>query len=399
MRRVVITGAGTVNPLGQSLGQTLAAMQAGRCAIGPLDIPDLDRLSIKIGAQVTDWQPESHFDKSKLSLLDRHAQFALVSAREAVAQAGVRPDPMRTAVIMGSAGGGLITSDEAYRAVYAEGKSRVHPFTVPRLMHSAAASHISMEMGFKGPAFSVSSACASSNHAIGLAVQMLRAGAADVALAGGSEAMLSFGGLKAWEGLRVMSPDACRPFSKGRNGMVQGEGAAVFVLEGREAALARGAGILAEICGFGMTSDAADIVMPDPEGAAQAMQLAILDAGWTADMVDHINAHGTATAANDRCETEALRRVFGDRAAKIPVTSTKSLHGHLVGAAGAVELIGCLSALQDGLIPPTSGFLAPDPDCAVDLVTGAPRQGRFDRVLSNGFAFGGLNAVLALARG
>ena len=399
MRRVVITGAGTVNPLGQSLGQTLAALQAGRCAIGPLDIPDLDRLSIKIGAQVTDWKPDSHFEKSKLSLLDRHAQFALVSAREAVAQARVRPDPIRTAVIMGTAGGGLITSDEAYRAVYAEGKSRVHPFTVPRLMPSAAASHISMEMGFKGPTFSVSSACASSNHAIGLAVQMLRAGAADVALAGGSEAMLSFGGLKAWEGLRVMSPDACRPFSKGRNGMVQGEGAAVFVLEERNAAMARGAGILAEICGFGMTSDAADIVMPDPDGAAQAMQLAILDAGWTADMVDHINAHGTATAANDRCETEAMRRVFGERAAKIPVTATKSLHGHLIGAAGAVELIGCLSALLDGLIPPTAGFVAPDPDCAVDLVTGAPRQGRFDRVLSNGFAFGGLNAVLALARG
>ncbi|CAM8649631.1 FabB 3-oxoacyl-(acyl-carrier-protein) synthase [Paracoccaceae bacterium] len=398
MRRVVITGAGTVNPLGQNLDQTLAAMKAGRCAIGPLDIPDLDRLSIKIGAQVTDWTPENHFEKGHLSLLDRHVQFALVSARQAMAQAGLCPDPERTAVIMGTGGGGLITSDEAYRAVYAEGKSRVHPFTVPRLMHSAAASHISMEMGLMGPTFSVSSACASSNHAIGLAVQMLRAGAADVALAGGSEAMLSFGGLKAWEGLRVMSPDACRPFSLGRNGMVQGEGAAVFVLEDREAALARGARVLAEICGVGMTSDASDIVMPNPEGASRAMQRALSDAGWTAESVDHINAHGTATAANDRCEAEALRRVFGPRAAEIPVTSTKSLHGHLIGAAGAVELIGCLLALQEGLIPPTAGFLAPDPDCAVDLVTGTARQGRFDRVLSNGFAFGGLNAVLALAR-
>jgi nodulation protein E len=255
-----------------------------------------------------------------------------------------------------------------------------------------------MEMGMMGPTFSVSSACASSNHAIGLAVQMLRAGAADVALAGGSEAMLSFGGLKAWEGLRVMSPDACRPFSMGRNGMVQGEGAAVFVLEDREAALARGARVLAEICGVGMTSDASDIVMPNPEGASRALQRALSDAGWTAESVDHINAHGTATTANDRCEAEALRRVFGRRAAEIPVTSTKSLHGHLIGAAGAVELIGCLLALQDGLVPPTAGFLAPDPDCAVDLVTGTARQGRFDRVLSNGFAFGGLNAVLALAR-
>lgn len=398
MRRVVITGAGTVNPLGQNLDQTLAAMQAGRCAIGPLDIPDLDRLSIKIGAQVTDWTPDNHFEKGHLSFLDRHVQFALVSARQAMVQAGLSPDPERTAVIMGTGGGGLITSDEAYRAVYAEGKSRVHPFTVPRLMHSAAVSHISMEMGLMGPTFSVSSACASSNHAIGLAVQMLRAGAADVALAGGSEAMLSFGGLKAWEGLRVMSPDACRPFSMGRNGMVQGEGAAVFVLEDREAALARGARVMAEICGVGMTSDASDIVMPNPEGASRAIQSALSDAGWTAESVDHINAHGTATAANDRCEAEAMRRVFGPRAAEIPVTSTKSLHGHLIGAAGAVELIGCLLALQDGLIPPTAGFLAPDPDCAVDLVTGTARQGQFDRVLSNGFAFGGLNAVLALAR-
>ena len=398
MRRVVITGAGTVNPLGQNLDQTFAAMKAGRCAIGPLDIPDLDRLSIRIGAQVTDWKTENHFEKGHLSLLDRHVQFALVSARQAMAQAGLSPDPERTAVIMGTGGGGLITSDEAYRAVYAEGKARVHPFTVPRLMHSAAASHISMEMGLMGPTFSVSSACASSNHAIGLAVQMLRAGAADVALAGGSEAMLSFGGLKAWEGLRVMSPDACRPFSMGRNGMVQGEGAAVFVLEDREAALARGARVLAEICGVGMTSDASDIVMPNPEGASRAIQSALSDAGWTAESVDHINAHGTATAANDRCEAEALRRVFGPRAAEIPVTSTKSLHGHLIGAAGAVELIGCLLALQNGLIPPTAGFLAPDPDCAVDLVRGTARQGQFDRVLSNGFAFGGLNAVLALAR-
>ncbi|MFZ9199951.1 MAG: beta-ketoacyl-[acyl-carrier-protein] synthase family protein [Paracoccaceae bacterium] len=399
MRRVVITGAGTVNPLGHTLGQTLAAMQAGRCAIGPLDIPDLDRLTIRIGAQVTDWAPETHFDKGQLSLLDRHAQFALVSAREAMTQAGLHPDPLRTAVIMGTAGGGLITSDDAYRAGDEGGKARGHPFAVPRVMHSAAASHISMEMGLMGPAFSVSSACASSNHAIGLAAQMLRAGGVDAVLAGGSEAMLAFGGIKAWEGLRVMSPEACRPFSAGRSGMVQGEGAAVFVLEEREAALARGAQILAEICGVGMTSDASDIVMPNPDGAARAMQLAIHDAGWIPQMVDHINAHGTGTAANDRCEAEALRKVFGARVAEIPVTATKSLHGHLIGAAGAVELIGCLSALQAGLIPPTAGFLSPDPDCTVDLVTGIARQGRFDRMLTNGFAFGGLNAVLALGRG
>lgn len=399
MRRVVITGAGTVNPLGQDEATTRAAMLAGRSAIGPLDIPDLDRLSVKIGAAVTGFDPAAHFAPSQLALLDRHAQFALVSARQALAEAGVQPDPERTAVIMGTAGGGLTTSDAAYRAVYAEGKSRVHPFTVPRLMPSAAASHISMEFGLTGPVFSVSSACASSNHAIGLAFQMLRAGMVEVALCGGSEAMLSFGGLKAWEGLRVMAPEACRPFSAGRNGMVQGEGAAVFVLEAREAALARGARILCEIKGFGMTSDAADIVMPDPEGAARAMRAAMADGGLAAEAVDHVNAHGTGTAANDRSETEAMARVFGERLSSIPVTATKSLHGHLIGAAGAVELLGCLCALQDGLIPPTAGFLAPDPECNVDLVTGTARAQAVTLVLSNAFAFGGLNAVLALARG
>lgn len=398
MRRVVITGAGTVNPLGADLSSTLDAMRAGVCAIGPLDIPDLDRLSIQIGAQVRNWQPEGHFDRAQLALLDRHVQFALVSARQALAQSGLTFSPERTAVIMGTAGGGLTTSDAAFRAVYAEGKSRVHPFTVPRLMPSAAASHISMEMGITGPSFSVSSACASSNHAIGLAVQMVRAGMVDAALAGGSEAMLSFGGLKAWEGLRVMSPKACRPFSMGRDGMVQGEGAAVFVLEDRDAAFARGATILAEIAGFAMSSDASDIVLPNPEGAAHAMRAALADAGLEPAEVDHINAHGTGTTANDRSESEAIVRVFGTRAQDIPVTASKSLHGHLIGAAGAVELIACLLALREGLVPPTAGYLGADPACPVDLVSGQARAVDVDVVLSNAFAFGGLNAVLALRR-
>lgn len=401
MRRVVITGAGSVNPLGQDVATTLMAMRAGQTAIGPLDIPDLDRLAVRIGAQVRGFQPEAHFDRSVLALLDRHVQFALVSAREAVAQAGLAFQPAlaaRTAVIMGTAGGGLTTSDDAFRAVYAEGKTRVHPFTVPRLMPSAAASHISMAMGLTGPAFSVSSACASSNHAIGLAFQMLRGGLVDVALAGGSEAMLSFGGLKAWEGLRVMAPDACRPFSAGRSGMVMGEGAAVFVLEEREAALARGAVILAEIAGFAMTSDASDIVLPNPDGAARAMAGALADAGLGPGAVDHINAHGTATAANDRSEAAALAQVFGARAGRIPLTASKSLHGHLIGAAGAVELLACLLALREGVIPPTAGYIGPDPDCPVDLVTGHARHQPVGVVLSNAFAFGGLNAVLALRR-
>ncbi len=396
MRRVVITGAGTVNPLGQTVAATNQALRAGGAAIGPLDIADLDRLSVKIGAQVTDWKPENHFDHAQLGLLDRHVQFALVAAREARAQAACPAAPDKTAVIMGNAGGGLTTSDAAFRAVYADGKARVHPFTVPRLMGSAAASHMSMEMGLTGPAFSVSSACASSNHAIGLAFQMVRSGMVEAAYAGGSEAMLSFGGLKAWEGLRVMSPEACRPFSVGRNGMVQGEGAAVFVLEPYEAARARGAPILAEIIGFSMTSDASDIVLPNPEGAARAMAGALADAGITPDVVDHINAHGTGTTANDRSEAEAIARIFGDR--RLAVTATKSLHGHLIGAAGAVELLAVLLALQEGIIAPTAGYLGADPECRVDLVTGQARQADVRVALSNAFAFGGLNSVLALRR-
>ena len=396
MRRVVITGAGTVNPLGHDVASTFQALREGRVAIGPLNLPDIDRLSVKIGAEVKDFIAENHFAPGQLSLLDRHVQFALVAARQALAQSGKGTDPSRTAVIIGTAGGGLTTSDAAYRAVYAEGKNRVHPFTVPRLMASAAPSHISMEFGLTGPAFSISSACASSNHAIGLAFQMVRAGMVDCAVTGGAEAMLSFGGLKAWEGLRVMSADGCRPFSAGRSGLVQGEGAAVFVLEPREAALARGAVILAEIVGFATTSDASDIVLPNPDGAARAMTGALADAGLAPEEVDHINAHGTGTAANDASESQAIAQVFGPRCP--PVTATKSLHGHLIGAAGAVELLAVLLALQEGIIPPTAGYLGPDAGCAVDLVTGQARHGEIGLVLSNAFAFGGLNAVLALRK-
>lgn len=402
MRRVVLTGAGTVNPLGHDLDSSLQAMAAGHSAIGPLNLPEIDRLSVKIGAQVQGWQPETHFDAARLALLDRNAQFALVAARQAVAMAGLAADPARSAVIMGTAGGGLTTQDAAFHAVYAVGKSRVHPFTVPRLMNSAAASQISIEFGLTGPVFSVSSACASSNHAIGLAFQMLRAGMIDAALAGGSEAMLSFGGLKAWEGLRVLSPDACRPFSAGRNGMVQGEGAAVFVLETAEAATARGANILAEVIGFSMTSDASDMVIPNPDGAARAMAGALADAGVGPEAVAHINAHGTGTAANDRAEAAAMAQVFGPRAGQIPLTASKSLHGHLMGAAGAVELLACLLPLREGILPPTAGYLGPDPACPVDLVVTSARPIALTRergvILSNSFAFGGLNAVLALRR-
>jgi len=302
----------------------------------------------------------------------------------------------RAGVVLGTAGGGVNTWDENYRSVYEEGKNRVHPFVVPKLMNNAAASHVSMEWNLKGPSFSVATACASSNHAMGLAFQLIRGGAADVMVTGGSEAMLSFGGIKAWEGLRVMSKDACRPFSANRNGMVQGEGAAVFVFEDYDHARARGADILAEVVGFSMTSDAADIVMPSQQGAARAISGALKDARLNPSDVGYINAHGTGTAANDKVECAAVAHVFGHHANDLMISSTKSMHGHLIGGTGAVELLARMMALRDGIIAPTIGYEEPDPECALDVVPNVAREANVTAVLSNAFAFGGLNAVLAL---
>ena len=339
MRRVAITGTGTINALGQNVPQTLAAMREGRCGIGPLQIRDVERLSVQIGAQVRDYDEGTRFNRQQIALYDRFTQFALLSAREAVEQSGLTFSEelsLRAGVILGTSGGGLSTQDENYRAVYEEGKNRVHPFIVPRLMNNAATSHLSMEWGLRGPSFTVSTACASSNHAMGLAFQMIRSGATEVMLTGGSEAMLCFGGIKAWEGLRVMSRDGCRPFSANRNGMVQGEGSAVFVFEDWDHATARGADILAEVMGFAMSADAADIVMPQAAGAERAIAGALHDAGMTAEEVGYINAHGTGTAANDRTECAAVSHVFGAHADRVMLSSTKSMHGHLIGGTGAV---------------------------------------------------------------
>jgi nodulation protein E len=381
--------------------ETFAAMQAGTCAIGPLTCRDVDRLSVQIGAEIAGFDPAAHFARNALPLLDRFTQIALVSAREAVAQSGLElseADRLRAGVVLGTAGGGNLTVDDNYRAVYQDGKNRVHPFVVPRLMHNAAASHVSMEFGLKGPGFTVSTACASANHAMGQALMMIRAGMADIMLTGGSEAMLGFGGIKAWEGLRVMSRDTCRPFSRDRSGMVQGEGGAVFVFEERERAIARGAVILAEVAGFGMSSDASDIVMPDRDGPVRAIRMALADAGLAPCAIGYVNAHGTGTAANDRTEAQALAEVMGDHLVHCPVSSTKSMHGHLIGGTSAVELLACLMALQEGVLAPTVNFSEPDPDCPLDVVPNEARAAQVDAVMSNAFAFGGLNAVLVLRR-
>ncbi|WP_136645437.1 beta-ketoacyl synthase [Tabrizicola sp. YIM 78059] len=397
MRRVVVTGIGTVNALAPDVPGTFAALAEGRCGIGPLTFRDADRLTVRIGGEVRDWPSEGRFDPARLPLYDRVTQYAIAAGAEAMAMAGLAPGlGNRGGVILGTAAGGIATWEEAYRAVLAEGKNRVSPLTVPRLMHNAPASHLSILHGLTGPVLSVSSACASANHAMGLALQQIRQGAADVMLTGGTEAMLCFGGVKAWEGLRILAPDACRPFSLGRKGLVIGDGAGVLVFEAEDHARARGAQILAEVAGFGMSADAGDIVAPDPEGAARAMRAAIEDAGLSPADIGYVNAHGTGTLLNDRSEATAIRAVFGD--APPPVSSTKSMHGHAIGATGALEAIACLFALTRGVLPPTMGFESPDPDCNLDVVPNAARPSDVTACLSNAFAFGGLNAVLAFAR-
>ena len=399
MPRVAITGIGTINALGTSAPETFEAFREGRCGIGPLDIRDVDRLAIQIGGQVRGYDPNTRFNRQQIALYDRYTQFTLIAAEEAIAQSGLSFSgdlAARSGVVLGTSGGGLTTQDENYRAVYEEGKNRVHPFVVPKLMNNAAASHVSMQYNLKGPTFTVATACASSNHAIGQAFHMVRSGMAPVMITGGSESMLCFGGVKAWEGLRVMSKDACRPFSANRNGMVQGEGAAILVMEDYDHAKARGAEILAEVIGFAMSSDAGDIVMPSKQGAARAMEGAIRDAGIAKSDVGYINAHGTGTAANDKTECAAVADVFGAHADQLMISSTKSMHGHVIGGTGAIELLACIMALKDGVVAPTINYEEPDPECALDVVPNEAREAKVDVALSNAFAFGGLNAVLAL---
>ena len=401
MKRVVITGAGTINALGHSVADTLKAMAEGQCGIGQLAFRDVERLSIQIGGQVRGFEAKGRYNRQQMSLYDRFTQFTLAAAAEAIAQSGITfsgETAAKSGVVLGTAGGGVSTWDDNYRAVYEDGKNRVHPFVVPKLMNNAAASHVSMEYNLKGPSFTVSTACASSNHAMAQAFQMVRTGMAPAMVTGGSESMLCFGGVKAWEGLRVMSKDACRPFSANRNGMVQGEGAGIFVFEEYEHARARGAEILCEVAGFAMSSDASNIVMPSKNGAARAIAGALQDARLNPEDVGYINAHGTGTAANDKTECAAVADVFGPHADQLMISSTKSMHGHLIGGTGAVELLACIMALRDGIIAPTIGYEEPDPECALDVVPNEARNAKVEVVLSNAFAFGGMNAVLALRK-
>ena len=402
MQRVVITGMGAVSALGHTAKETWAALREGRSGIGPITSLPRESLRFGIAAEVRDFDPLKHFDEKRVILLDRVSQFALVAAREAIAQSGIdfRHEDLgdNTAVIIGTGVGGENTNDEASRRLYADNNPRLHPLTIVRLMANAPACQISIEHGLTGPAFATVSACASSNHAIAQAFHMVRSGVADAAVAGGTEACLTMGAVRAWEAMRVLADDTCRPFCKQRRGLVLGEGAAVFVLETLERAQRRGATILAELAGAGMSADAGDIVFPSDVGAAKAMQRALADAKLAPEAFDYINAHGTGTPANDPTETKAIRRTFGTHADALAVSSTKSMHGHALGAAGAIELVATIGAIRDSVIPPTANFIDADPECDLDYVPNAAREKPVRAALSNSFAFGGLNAVLALRR-
>lgn len=400
-RDVVVTGMGAVSGFGIGVEALWRNLAAGRSAIRPLRHPRAAELRVGAAAQVPeDFDPAGYVEERQLAMLDRSSLLALVAAREAVVQSGLDLSRAglaeRTGVVIGTGVGGETTHDAQSQRLYGEAATRLHPLTIVRLMVNAAASQISIAFGFRGPAFVVASACASSNHAIGQAMQLLRSGAADVVVTGGTESCLSYGALRAWEAMRVLSDDTCRPFSAGRRGLVLGEGAAVFVLELREHALRRGAPVLGRLAGLGMSADAGDIVAPDVTGASRAMDLALTDAGLTPADIDYINAHGTGTLANDVAETRAIHRSFGAHAARLAVSSTKAAHGHALGAAGALELVAVINAIQEGLLPPTLHLEQRDPDCDLDYVPNHPRRARIRAALSNSFAFGGLNAVLAV---
>jgi nodulation protein E len=401
MNRVVITGMGVVSPVGCVLDEFWSALIDGRSGIRPIQGIPTERLTTLVAAQVLGYDAQSQFGPKQTALLDRFSQFAVSAARAAVRDAGLEIDEqlaLEIATIVGTGAGGHTTLDEAYFRLYAEGSPKVHPLIIPRMMVSAAASHISIDLGLKGPTYSVASACASGTHAIGQAFNMIRSGGVPVAITGGTEAYLTVGTIKAWEALRILSRDTCRPFSRTRSGLVLGEGAAILVLEERARAVARGAPIYAELRGFGMSADAADILSPDVDGASRAMRAALKDARANLEDIDYVNAHGTGTTLNDRTETTALRNVFSGHAEHFAVSSNKGVLAHGLGAAGALEAVATALTLRDQIAPPTANFEEPDPECNLDIIPNVARRMTISAAISNSFAFGGLNAVLLFGR-
>jgi nodulation protein E len=403
-RRVVVTGLGVVTPIGLNVPEFWSGITSGKCGVTKLEgLPeeDLNDLKIKIAAQIKDFLPREQlkgYKRDKIIMhADRFSWFAAAAAAEAIAQSGLEVpfvNGQRSACIIGSGAGGLMTLESAYRDLFILKKKATNPLTLLRIIGSSASAHVGIEYGIKGPTFATCSACSTATHAIGLARDFIRNGMVDVAVAGASESVINFGTMRAWQALHVLSPEGCFPFSKNRNGTVLGEGAGILVLESYDHAKARGATILAELCGFGMTSDAKDMVNPDIDGPRNAMAFALKDAGLEPTQIDYLNAHGTATTINDRNETNAIKDLFGKHAYKMPVSSTKSMHGHPLGAGGGIEAVACIKAMQESYIPATIGLTVPDPDCDLDYVPNVGRKQALGYTMSNSFAFGGLNAVL-----
>jgi len=400
-RRVVVTGMGVVTSIGTTVADFWAGCREAKVGVGPLSGFPLEDLKINIAAQIKDFDHKARLKGAKRDKIilhaDRYSWFAAAAADEAVKQSGLTvpfEKGYRTACIIGSGAGGLVTFENAYRDLFIANKRATHPLTLLRIIGSSAAAHVGIEYGVKGPTFATCSACSTAAHAIGLGRDLIKNGLVDVAIVGASESVINYGTMKAWQAMHVLSPQGCFPFAKKRNGTVLGEGAGVLVIESEEHARARGAKMLAQLLGFGMTSDSKDMVNPDIEGPSEAMRLALVDAKLDASQIDYLNAHGTATTINDRNETNAIKRVFGEHAKNLAISSTKSMHGHPLGAGGGIEAVACIKAMEENWMPPTAGLDEADPECDLDYIPQVGRAREVNYTMSNSFAFGGLNAVL-----
>ena len=397
-KRVVITGLGTVSALGMNTESFWSALCNGQSGIRAL--PDsFEEVKMSIGAMLPDFDPTTHFSADELAMLDRFSKYAVLASQQAIVDAGLSVGDdivSNAAAIIGSGCGGKHTDEATYAQLYKKQATRAHPLTIPKGMPSAAASMVSRHLGVRGPVFSIASACASGAHAISQGSMMIQSGNCDVAIVGGTDAPFTFGLLKSWDALRVISRDNCRPFCKTRSGTVLGEGAGIIVLESEEHAIKRGARIYAELSGYGMSSDAGHVTRPDVNGMALAMSKAMDHAGIQTEQVQYINAHGTGTQANDETETKAIHQVFANHAYKLAVSSTKSMHGHALGAASAMEIVATTLALYHNIIPPTINYVEKDELCDLDYVPNKAREQEIEVAISNSFAFGGLNISLAL---
>jgi len=398
--RIVITGIGGICGLGNNAKDIWAAMKKGVDGVSVLSDPSLEQLKTKTAGQVSDI-PDIGLKNNDTITMDRFSRLAVNAAHEAFGQSGLavnEENSSRFGAVIGTAICGAEAVEEGYQMLLVEGKKRTSVFTVPRIMPGAPAGQVSMVLGLQGPVFGVTSACSSANHAFISAIDQIRSGRADVMLAGGTEAPLTFGSLRAWESLRVLSKGLCRPFSANRDGLVLGEGAGVAVLETLEHATKRGANILCEVAGGGMSADAGNIVAPTLDGPVRAIRACLADSDLNPEDIQYINAHGTATKANDKTESDAIREVFGKMAEEIAISSTKSMHGHCLGASGALELIACVNAIEEGIAPPTINFDEADPECGLDYTANVANDRKIDAAISNSFAFGGTNAVVAVKR-